>query len=165
MLFNPDDNQRENKLFGADDNNNNLDDSPAAEANENSLFSASMNSNSSDANESTALFSSSHISNDDDNSLDNSFVVSFKANESNDIVNEKLKSASENGGVDTSSLNMDSIDDFEFDSNVSAFKPFVAPTTSEDATTSNISSEQVKETMKQVVPTYKEPEEVNSKVK
>ena len=83
MLLNPNEgenNSNENKLFGADSNNSKLDDSPAAEPNENSLFGSPLNNTTNNSSH-DSLFDSSYDESDiasKDAFIDSSFVISDK---------------------------------------------------------------------------------------
>ena len=156
MLYNSDDNENksnENKLFGADNANNNLDDSPAAESNPDSLFASPLNGTNQTTHDS--LFDTS-FSEDDikaNDTIDSSFVVSFKNNDPINSVSDKLKYDNSFEGMDYE----DDLADFDFDSSISAFKPLNAPVVDEPkAAAPEVKEEKIEEKVEEVKEEIKE---------
>lgn len=125
MLFNSDDdkNKKQDRLIHADSDNENLTDD--VKQNENSLF-GKPNVSTDKGHDS--LFNSSYDNEMDDDFISSSFAVSFKANDAVNTVSDKLKEEQEHPQVsagDPLSFE-DDLEGFEFDSNISAFKPLNA---------------------------------------
>ena len=124
MLYDSDDKEnKEGKLFGADSGNNNDIDFPAAEANENSLFGSTLANK--DNSKHDSLFDSSFEEGDiaAKDTIDSSFAISFKNNEPGSV-SDKLRS--ESASYDSLDYE-DDLEDFDFDSSISAFKPLNGP--------------------------------------
>lgn len=120
-------------LLGPDEKNDNINE------NENKLF------NSNNQNSLNGDSSSTNYTDNDDN-INSSFMLSFKANEKDNNVSDKLKNSDSTNIVsindlklsdlgitntyDPSDLKFDDLGDFTFDSTLSAFKPFAPSSTS-----------------------------------
>ena len=75
-------------------------------------------------------FNGMNNSDKQDDFIDSSFAVQFKPGDKTESIADKLKESKENLEKKNSSFNngfKDEFDDFEFDSSISAFKPFKAP--------------------------------------
>ena len=75
-------------------------------------------------------FNGMNNSDNQDDFIDSSFAVQFKPGDKTESIADKLKESKENLEKKNSSFNngfKDEFDDFEFDSSISAFKPFKAP--------------------------------------
>ncbi|MCR5803535.1 MAG: hypothetical protein K6G47_04665 [Clostridia bacterium] len=157
MLYDSDDKENksnDSKLFGADNANSNLDDSPAAEGNPDSLFASPLNGTNQTSSH-DSLFDTS-FSEDDikaNDTIDSSFVVSFKNNDPINSVSDKLKYDNSFDGMDYE----DDLADFDFDSSISAFKPLNAPVVDDPKpATPEVKEEKIEEKVEEVKEEVKE---------